>query len=273
MIRTEKLTELEQVMGLLTEQEYNENIHRFRSKYYYVGMPNAGWKLETSLKRNCKDKARELEPSLIRSFTKYAVIDDPMIANSVWRQLILGRHHGLPTRLLDCTHSPTIALHFATSGESIEALGTHDSVIWRIDIKEIHALLPENYKVPLERTKADIYTVDMLREVVDSLEQYDEDMGDRSMVIVEPPSLDQRIISQFGNFLVVPAGMTSIEDFLNRYTENTVKYVISANLGWRIRDMLDQLNISERTVYPGLDGLSAWLARHYYVMDGEKCHE
>ena len=31
--------------------------------------------------------------------------------------------------------------------------------------------------------------------------------------------------------------------------------------------MLDQFNISERVLYPGLDGLSKWIARHYYVMD------
>ncbi|MDO5445663.1 MAG: FRG domain-containing protein [Eubacteriales bacterium] len=265
MVTSVKLNSLEDVMALLEEQELNENINRFRSPYYYIGLPNADFRLQTSIVRNCKHLAKTLEPSLLRSFTKYAVIDDPDIADSVWRQMIVGRHHGLPTRLLDCTHSPLISLHFATSGEGLEVLGTHDFVIWRLDIKEIHSLLPPHYRKPLEREKADIYTVDMLKEVVNDLDEYDDEMGDRAMVIVEPPSLDQRIISQFGNFLVVPLYMKSIETFLNQYTENTVRYVVDKSLAWRIRDMLDQLNISERTVYPGLDGLSAWLARHYYV--------
>lgn len=267
MVTTVRLETLEDITALLKEQNYDAEIDRFRSPYYYVGMPNAAFRLETSLCRNCRGLARTLEPSLLRSFTKYAVIDDPLIANSVWRQLIVGRHHGLPTRLLDCTHSPLISLHFATSGESLGALGTHDAVVWRLNIREIHALLPERYKVPLEREKADIYTVDMLMEVVDSLARYDEDMGNRSMVLVEPPSLDQRIISQYGNFIVVPLGMESIEKFLDEYTESTVRYIIPAEMCWRVRDMLDQLNVSERTVYPGLDGLSAWLARHYYVKE------
>ena len=60
-------------------------------------------------------------------------------------------------------------------------------------------------------------------------------------------------------------GMDSVEDFLDRCTSNTVKYVIDKGLRWRIRDMLDQLNVSERIVYPGLDGLSRWIARHYFV--------
>ena len=53
--------------------------------------------------------------------------------------------------------------------------------------------------------------------------------------------------------------------FLDKNTKDTVKYVIDKKLRWRVRDMLDQLNMSERIVYPGLEGLSKWIARHYYV--------
>ena len=60
-------------------------------------------------------------------------------------------------------------------------------------------------------------------------------------------------------------GMSDIEGFLDAHTQHTVKYVIDKNLRWRVRDMLDSLNISERLLYPGLEGLSKWIARHYYV--------
>ena len=66
-------------------------------------------------------------------------------------------------------------------------------------------------------------------------------------------------------FAVVPTGIEDIEKFLADNTKDTVKYVIDKSLRWRVRDMLDQLNMSERIVYPGLEGLSKWIARHYYV--------
>ena len=63
----------------------------------------------------------------------------------------------------------------------------------------------------------------------------------------------------------MPEAIKDVEGFLNANTFNTVKYIISKEIKWRVRDMLDQLNINERTIFPGLDGLSAWIKRHYYV--------
>ena len=63
----------------------------------------------------------------------------------------------------------------------------------------------------------------------------------------------------------MPLEINNLEEFLDNNTKNTVKYIIDKNLRWDIRDLLDQWNISERTVFPGLDGLSKWLKRYYYV--------
>ena len=253
-------------MPLITEQDYREDLHRNRSSYVYRGMPDTSFKMVTSLTRNCKNLQKSLEPAILENFAKYAVIDEPTIAQSVWKQMILGQHYGLPTRLLDWTHSALVGLHFATSEENMENMSAHDCMVWRIDMTEIVSILPKNYQDLVNAKRSTIFSVDMLKEVTgNSLERYDADMGDSAMVIIEPPSVNSRIINQYSFFAVVPIEISDVESFLDKYTNNTVKYVIDKRLRWRVRDMLDQLNISERIVYPGLGGLSKWIARHYYV--------
>lgn len=268
MIKIIRITTREQVAELITEQqEYRTDLDRYRSMYVYRGEPNASFTLSTTLKRNCKEHQSVLEPVILKNFTKYAAFENAALEKSIWRQMILGQHHGLPTRLLDWSHSPLVALHFAVTETNMDKMEKHDCTVWRTDMDELHSLLPEKYQTALKEEQTSIFSVDIMNRVASGLKEYDGDMMDRSLVMIEPPSIDPRIISQYSFFSIIPSGMTDIEQFLDKYTDNTVKYIIDKDLKWYIRDMLDQLNISERTIYPGLDGLSKWLARHYYVKD------
>lgn len=276
-VREIEVNSIEQLNSIIWDQDYHPGIMRNRSCYLYRGIPNINYHLVTSLHRNCGIKKDNLECSILRNFTKYAAIEDPALNASVWRQMIIGQHHGLPTRLMDWTYSVLVALHFATSGEDLGNMSKNDCVVWQINIVEMNQRLPPRYNEILKKTKAFLMTVDMMDELTrttdseqDVLDRYDESMRNMSMVLIEPPSVDQRIISQYSYFSVIPAAMEhgdddlGIENFLDT-TNDTVKYIIHADLKWRIRDMLDQMNVNERTVYPGLDGLTAWLKRHYYV--------
>ena len=250
MIQEVRITTLEDLMPLLSEQEYRPELKRNRSGFLYRGMPNSEYKMATSLSRCCKEKQQILEPAILKN---------------VWYQMITGQHNGLPTRLLDWTHSALVALHFAMTEDDLEEMDAHDCVVWRIDMNEMIDHLPEKYRAAVGRRQTTLFSVEMLTKITDSLYQYDEDMSDRSMVIIEPPSTNDRIIKQYSFFSAIPMGMTDIEGFLDAHTHHTVKYVIDRQLRWRVRDMLDSLNISERLLYPGLEGLSKWIARHYYV--------
>ena len=265
MIQEIRIETVEDLMPLLSEQEYRPEIGRNRNGYLYRGLPDSAYKMQTSLSRCCKKLQKTLEPAILNNFAKYAVREDPTVAQNVWYQMITGQHNGLPTRLLDWTHSALVALHFAMTEECLEEMDAHDCVVWRIDMNEQIEHLPEKYRLAIGREQTTLFSVEMLTKITDSLYQYDEDMGDRSMVIIEPPSTNDRIIMQYSFFSVIPMGMTDIEAFLDAHTQNTVKYVIDRQLRWRVRDMLDSLNISERLLYPGLEGLSKWIARHYYV--------
>ncbi|MBE5965512.1 MAG: FRG domain-containing protein [Lachnospiraceae bacterium] len=265
MIRTKPIQDMSSISELIMDQAFDSRVQRYRSSFLYRGIPNEEYHLRTSLQRNCKDKQKEVEKCILRNFTKYAATDDPQLKESLWRQMIIGQHHGLPTRLLDWTYSPLIGLHFATSGEDLFEMDKHNCVIWKIDIEELNKLLPMKYQEILNRENAFLFTMDMLEEVVSDVDQYDDELGKDSMVLIEPPSIDQRIINQYSYFSIIPNKIADIEKFLEDKTSNTVKYVINKELRWRVRDMLDHMNMNERIMYPGLDGLSTWLKRHYFV--------
>ncbi len=265
MIRYITIQSFEQLTDFISDQRYDPAIHRNRSFNLFRGSPNAAFPLETSLQRNCKDRQKALESSILRNFSKYAASEAPSLSSSIWRQMTLGQHHGLPTRLLDWTYSPLMAMHFATSVENLSEMEQDDACIWKIDVCELNRLLPKRYQDVLQQEKAYFFTIDMLDRLAKTTDAYDSDMGDRSMALLEPPSIDQRIINQYAFFSPVPLGIHSVANFLSSKTENTVCYILPKGMKWRLRDMLDQMNINERIAYPGLDGLSSWLKRHYYV--------
>lgn len=265
MIKTVIIDDIFGISQLLMEQRYRPELDRYRSLHIYRGMPNVDFRLVTSLRRVCKQKRKQLEPVILSNFTKYAALEDPSIESSVWRQMVLGQHHGLPTRLLDWSFSPLTSLHFALSENDLDNMDKHDCIVWRIDVHELHEMLPEKYRRVMEKEKTTVFSLRMLQEACEGPEEYDADMRGNAMLIVEPPSIEQRIINQYSFFSIVPMEMEDVITFLNEHTEKTVRFVIKKELRWQVRDLLDQLNISERIVYPGLDGLSKWLARHYYV--------
>jgi hypothetical protein len=83
------------------------------------------------------------------------------------------------------------------------------------------------------------------------------------IVFFEPPSINSRLFNQFAYFSMASRPDLLFDDWLKTRTELWTKIVFPWQLKWEIRDKLDQSNISERVLFPGLDGIASWLKRYY----------
>ena len=252
-----------ELMELLYAESWRPQLGRFRSPYAYRGMVNARFDLSTTLSKLGTRFAHH-EGHLLRAFRKYAHggnLPSPVPFDSMWNWLSLAQHHGLPTRLLDWTYSPFVALHFATWDVGTFHL---DAVVWCIDYAKTHKLVPAPLRKILKSESADVFTAEMLDRVTPTLPELDRMGRSKPFVLfLEPPSLDDRIVNQFALFSMMSSATESLDDWLKAHPTLAHPIVIPARLKWEVRDKLDQANITERVLFPGLDGLSRWLKRYY----------
>jgi hypothetical protein len=253
-----------QLLDQLFAGSWNAELGRFRSPYAFRGLATTGQDLSTSLFRLAAGGDMvKLELALLRNFRKYAHDQLANGIDSVWHWLALGQHHGLPTRLVDWTYSPLVALHFATE---YPADYDCDGVVWCVNFVEANKQLPADLRSLLDREHSQTFTLDMLSQF-STLRDFDALAREPFVVFIEPPSLDVRILNQFALFSMMPGAATQLDAWLGTHCDLTRRIVVPAELKWEIRDKLDQANITERTLFPGPDGISQWLARYYLPRD------
>ncbi|WP_159523355.1 FRG domain-containing protein [Sunxiuqinia indica] len=253
----------------LCEEVYHDSwkprLSRYRSDYAFRGLSDASYELKNSFLRNCGVRS-ELEYHLLRNFRKYSISKDAQLSASFWRSLVMAQHHGLPTRLLDWTYSPFVAMHFATSNTEKFDI---DGVIWKVDFVKANKLVSEPLNQLLCDEKCNAFTVEMLEENIVSLSDFDKKLGKDQVIFFEPPSLDQRIVNQYAFFSVMTQPTTTLDEWLVKHPGLYRRIIIPKELKWEVRDKLDQANITERVLFPGLDGLARWLKRHYQPIVGD----
>jgi len=252
------------LLELLYADTWVQQWRRYRSDFVFRGLPDSSYGMLTSLIRlggNCT----ELEPIILRSFRKYArnqVSQD----DSLWNWITLAQHHGLPTRLMDWTVSPFVALHFATS--EADKMDT-DAAVWMTNLPHAHSFLPQD--VASMKVHAFVFTVEMLDGAVDwrskdfaeALKSFDRLDKSDFLLFFEPPSIDERIINQFSLFSVLSNPTIPVDQWLDKHDVEARKIIVPKKLKWEVRDKLDMANLTERVFFPGLDGLCAWLRRYY----------
>ncbi len=237
---------------------WNTSLGRYRSRFAFRGVSDACHDLTTSLAR-LGGSSRELERHLLRDFRKYAP-HQSVPGDSVWTWLAVAQHHGLPTRLLDWTFSPYTAMHFMT--EHVEQFDV-DGAIWCVDRSQTVRLLPDALRQIVDEEDAGVFTDEMLGRVAPTLQEFDALSMTPFVIFLEPPSFDARIVNQFALFSLISDPALLLGDWLAEHPEMVRRIIIPASLKWEVRDKLDQANITERVLFPGLDGLACWLKRYY----------
>lgn len=253
-----KVSSWNELTDVLFENSFIEELQRYRSNYAFRGLADAQWDLQTSLMRLGGAYAL-LENPILRSFRKYAHRDSAG-GDSLWNWLTLAQHHGLPTRLLDWTYSPYVAMHFATA--EIRHKGV-DAAIWCVDFTKVKEYLPRKLQDVLRQEYIQSFTVEMLGKLATSLDEFDRLSKQDFVLFFEPPSLDDRVVNQYALFSVMSNPKGLLNDWLREHPDIFFRIILPSKMKWEIRDKLDQININERTMFPGLDGLSSWLKRHY----------
>ena len=263
-VRTIVIHTLGELVDRVTPSEPDAVTGRRRDTGVYRGSSNQANPLLTSLDRlggvNPAHSKSELEEHILRNFIRYSrpyLGTDPV---NDWEQLVSAQHHGVPTRLLDWTYSPLVGAFFATRtyDQSVE----RDRAVWRLDWKSLH----ERFDLP---------GLSLLIQDVQELFGKEEQFTPWALMrrgairdfacLLEPPSLDQRIVVQAAVFTLCSDKMRAFDAFLGDHglSGSLTKYVIpSAEVG-RFRDQLDLVGIDERRLFPDLDGVAAAIRRYY----------
>ena len=243
---------------ILFQDAWDTNLRRIRVARAFRGMSTREANLRSRLLRLGGDAGAK-ERHLIRNFRKYArrsLIGD----DSIWSWLALGQHHHLPTRLLDWTYSPYVALHFATSiAEEMHV----DGEVWTLDLRAVKAELPTRFRDLLESEGSFVFTGELLGQAARDPAELRASSDQPFLLFLEPPTVSDRIENQAALFSMLSHVEAPLEAWLIRHPNAWRRVVVPASLKWEVRDRLDQIGMTERLLFPGLDGLSAFLARYY----------
>jgi hypothetical protein len=249
----------EELNAYLWEKSKEAAIDKWRPYTAFRGLAKRHGNLSTGLQR-LNGNLRQKERRVVDCFKMYAR-EELKHGITDWHVLLLGQHHRLPTRLLDWTSSPLAAMYFATEKHPME-----DGEIWCVRRLDMKIELSKNFADILDKQGTNLFSLESLSTAFPRLEDFDAaapSLAERSLLFFEPPSISPRIINQYAFFSIMPDPDSKIDEYLEARAHLCWKVIVPAGLKKDIRERLLVMNVSERTIYPGLDGLSQWIRVYY----------
>ncbi len=251
--------------------------------YAYRGHKSDSYDILPSVLRTTQGRLQER-----RIFQELLATSSIEFANdaNAFQRLVRAQHFGLPTRLLDVTLNPLVALYFATEeldlGEKIDpdvsltgeviAFKVPWSAVKYSDSDAVSCIANLAYMSAEERISlrkmSRLNKEDFNKDpIVDRLHQFirAENPGFRpeidpieigSTYFVNPRDSNNRMIAQAGKFLIYGERVgygNIIEDFdINRFK-------ISSDAKRQMRDQLDKLSINGRTLFPEVESAAKYI--------------
>src|SRR3954471_6366395 len=207
----------------ITDSEFGRHPAHARSTLVFRGLSRSCYSNVSSLARLDGDYPA-VERHLIRNFRKYAHQAAP--GPTTWDWVALGQHHGLPTRLLDWTFSPLVALHFATA-----TWPEDEAVLCAVDVREAHARLPGSLREELDAERMLLVTTELLARHAPEPQDLDRLQEDEPFALFfEPPSLDERIVNQAAVLSVISDATCHMEQWLDAHPDAWRAWRISPEL-------------------------------------------
>lgn len=196
-------------------QSYNPKfaIYRGVSDVRHELIPAAGRMLIRS-----EFNRRDIERFILKTFKERSVTYLQYSPGNDWEWLALAQHHGLPTRLLDWTRNPLVALYFA-----VRKPQDSDCAVYVIR-EETLIGGPDEWDQPIE-------------------------MGGLPFRYI-PSHVTSRIIAQSGLFTFHPNPE-------HPYDSDAIdKIVIPNAMRGKLKQVLYRYGVHQASMFPGLDGLA-----------------
>ncbi|MCU1376761.1 MAG: hypothetical protein JWO68_4047 [Actinomycetia bacterium] len=235
-----------------------------RYTYVYRGQSDSAWGLEPSLTRLClslgldRTRATEVEAAVLKRFQQRAHLYlpphlIPEVGLLDWWTLM--QHYRAPTRILDWSHSPLVALYFAVN-ERWDA----DGVVWLFQRYYLSQGSIEKYgEIP------------EMGPVLDDEEWFRLAEPPPRIVPFDRVRLTERMVAQQGTFTVAQdvllnhaSGLEAVLPEPAQMRPGTIelhrgKVVVPRALKKDLLRRLHQMNITADALFPGVDGLGAEL--------------
>jgi hypothetical protein len=248
-----------------TMKELISLLNNYPTHFIFRGHTNSRWYLESTLERLLRNKwsneaAKKAEQFSLDEFkSKFHLYDSSNKTPSTKLEwLSLMQHYGVPTRLLDFTESPYIALYFAI--ESFDPKSNNDLSIYAIDYRSL-------IKASLEfiKNKDSQFSYDY-NEVLRKQDEVFESVLDRFsydiLWVTSPTEVNLRLDRQAGCFLISGNIGKRIEEIMSDETYQNVeieKIIIPREFYTNIFTLLKKTNITGKALYGDLSGLAKFI--------------